>query len=100
VTEPTVELPADPEIKQLAHIVVRDDNEYAVPLLRDFYRFLALLDENQVKAPRELELEETDSGMRAGSWQEFLDTLEENDVVEIPRGQKEVYTLDEEVIEE
>lgn len=46
-TPSTVELPANQKIKQLAHDVEREGNEYAVPLLHDFYQFLSILDEEQ-----------------------------------------------------
>lgn len=93
MTDSTVELPADPDIKQLANDVVREDNEYAVPLLRDFYRFLALLGEDDSLTRGDISLEDTDSEMGATAWSDFMDTLENNGVLDGEAASSRKFTL-------
>ncbi|OTF01856.1 hypothetical protein [Halorubrum sp. SD683] len=89
-----VDLPADEDIKQLAHDVVRDENEYTVPLLRDFYTFLSALDEDKASTLDELRVTDEQSGVGGGAWVNFLDTLKEQSVVEEGRsGGRNTYTL-------
>ncbi|WP_042666230.1 hypothetical protein, partial [Haloferax sp. ATB1] len=78
----TVDLPANGEIKQLAHDVVREDNEYAVPLLLDFYEFLSKLDEDDHSSLNDLTPENSRSEVAPTAWRNFLETLEDQDVVE------------------
>lgn len=91
----TVELPADEDIKQLAHDVAREENEYAVPLLRDFYNYLAQFEEEDHLTYEDLGLENTKSQLPGTVWRSFLEELIERDVVEKhPGGRDTTYTLD------
>jgi hypothetical protein len=94
MADTTVDLSADEDIKQLAHDVVRDENEYAVPLLRDFYTFLAVLDEEDHVKKSDLVVEDTESDIHATGFRNLLDTLENNDIVEEHPDNTTTYTLD------
>lgn len=93
MTDETVDLPADPDIKQLAHDVIRDDNEYAIPLLVDFYAFLSRLDEDDHATYNDLRLDESESDVPPAAWRNVLTTLEEQGVVEKHQDGTTTYTL-------
>ncbi|QKY18311.1 hypothetical protein [Halorubrum sp. CBA1229] len=93
-TTDTVELPASPKIKQLAHDIVRDDREDIAPLLLDFYEFLSILDEGGAERP-DLKLDEPKSQMPAAAWIELLDTMESAGIIEEDLGSRNTYALNE-----
>lgn len=88
----TVELPADPAIKQLAHDVERESNQYAVPLLQDFYAFLAALDDDTPASRSDIRVDDPQSDVGSGAWLNFLDTLEDQDITDQDLGSS-TYTL-------
>lgn len=96
MAETSVELPANEDIKQLAHDVVREDNEYAVPLLRDFYTFLAALDDEEYAELADLDVDDAQSEMPPQAWRDCLTILEKQGIVEKRRGSTTTYRLDSE----
>jgi hypothetical protein len=94
-TTDTVELPADPRIKQLAHDVVREENEEMVPLLLDFYTFLSKLDEEEHQSLSDLTVDEPESELAGTVWRNYLDVLVSEGIVEKHHGSTNAYTLSE-----
>lgn len=78
----TVELPADPQIKQLANDVVREENEYSIPILLDLYEFLSELDEGEPVKPFDMRIENPRSDLEFDQWEQFLDLLLQAEIVE------------------
>jgi len=93
MADTTVDLPADEDIKQLAHDVVREENEYAVPLLRDFYKFLRQFDEEDHKEDTDLFIDDPESELPPGAWQPLIESLSDRGVVEKHLGRDTTYTL-------
>lgn len=93
MAETSVELPANEEIKQLAHDVVREENEYAVPLLRDFYTFLAALDEEEYAELADLDVKDGESEMPPKAWRDCLTILQKQGIVEKHRGTTTTFRL-------
>lgn len=90
----TVELPADPDLKQLSHDVIRGGNEDAVPMILDFAEFITSLDENDHSSMHDLDVDDPQSEIAGSAWRNLLDTLEDQDVIEVHRGSgSTTYTL-------
>lgn len=87
MTESTVDLPADPDIKQLAHDVVRDGNEKAGPLIRDFCRVLSHLDRQNHLSRDALSEEDLESDIPPNVWNGFFNRMPED--VELVEGYHE-----------
>lgn len=77
----TVELPANGEIKQLAHDVAREDREDVVPMLRDFYQFLSMLDDGYVEEHR-MKIDAPESDLSAEAWERLIEPMRNADLVE------------------
>lgn len=77
----TVELPADPELKQLANDVVTEDNEDLVPILLDFYEFLSTLNDDDWASMGEITVDEPESDVSGETWKDLLDSLESQEMV-------------------
>lgn len=94
----TVDLPADPRVKQLSHDVVREDAEWAVPLLTDFYQYLSAFDVDDHKTLSDIRSEvDADSEFDSSVWQHHIDLLEDLGYVEKHRGGQTTYTLAEDL---
>jgi hypothetical protein len=90
----TVDLPADARIKQLAHDVVREDSDYAVPLLLDFYDVLRELDEEESATIDDLTVKDPDSDVHKSAWMDVIELLQANGIVEEEfGGRKKSYLL-------
>ncbi|GAB7094580.1 hypothetical protein JCM30237_17330 [Halolamina litorea] len=96
MAESSVELPANEEIKQLSHDIVREGNQYAVPLIRDFYTFLAALDEEAYTGLADLDVKDAQSEMPPRAWRDCLSILQKQGIVEKSRGTTTKYRLDSE----
>jgi len=96
MADTTVELPADEEVKQLAHDVVREENEHAVPMLRDFYEYLGQFDEKDHVTYEDLKLEEPESQLPGTVWRSFLQALVDQGVVNKHQDGTTTYTLNTE----
>jgi hypothetical protein len=94
MSQPTVDLPADPEIKQLAHDIAREDNEWTIAFLLDLYEFLEKFDSENHTNLNDLN--------KRGSRTEYdfsnlLEFLEMNDYIEKHKGSPNTtYTLESE----
>jgi len=86
MTDSTVDLPADPAIKQLAHDVTRDGNEPADALIRDFCRILEHLTSRSELPSNALSDENLESDIPVSAWREFFLRLsDDTDVAEDSR---------------
>lgn len=91
MTHSTVELPAEPEIKQLAHDIKREGDEWTVDFLLDFHEFLAGFDSDNHKKVSDLN---TQGSRTSYDFAEVMDFLEMNDYIKKHKGGKNTtYTL-------
>lgn len=72
MADETVDLPANSELKELAHHVVADGNEYAVPMLIDFYKALAELDAEYPKGPSDFLVDDPQSDVPPEKWGDII----------------------------
>lgn len=89
----TVEVPANAKIKQLANDVKRDGNEYAVPLLLDFYEILSALEEDEQISLNDITLDEQKSDVPIQSWRRLLERFVDADILERHPGSPDRYSL-------
>ena len=78
----TVELPADEDIKQLAHDVVRKSDEGVVPIVLDFYEFISQFDEERYITKSALDFDQNRSEVTPAQWWDMTRFLENKDVLE------------------
>ncbi len=81
-SDTTVELPADPRIKQLAHDVHREEKEDVVPFLLDFYKFISELDPEDHSTYSDLDVSNPESELDGSAWRSLIDNLEAADIIE------------------
>lgn len=94
-THDTVELPAHPEIKQLSHDIVREENEYTIPILLDLYSLLSDLDENEPIPAGEISVDNPQSELGVSEWSEFLKLLQRVEIIERGNDSRASYVLSE-----
>lgn len=95
VESDTVEVPANSEIKQLANDVKRDGNEYAVPLILDFYEVLSQLEEDEQVSANDITLDDQKSDLPIQSWRRLVERLDDADILERHAGNPDRYSLNE-----
>lgn len=78
----TVELPAHPEIKQLSHDVVRENNRHAVPIILDLYDLLSDLEKGEEVRANEVSVDEPRSDLDTHQWGQFIDLLLQAEILE------------------
>lgn len=82
----TVQLPADPRVKQLAHDVVRENQEELVPIVRDFYEILAVMNTSEYANHRQISNAYDGGGLDHETWHEIVDVLQNDTSVEESHG--------------
>jgi len=92
----TVELPANSDVKQLAHDVVREENEYAVPIILDTYDLLSKLDEEEPLRVNDASVDDPRSELEVSQWSEFLELLNQKGIIETTDRSLSEYVLSEE----
>lgn len=90
--EHTVELPADPDIKQLANDIAREENEEFTPYVLDFYKFISNFEKDEEKTRSDLRVEDPESNMPPGNWGALLNDLVAGGVIEEHQGADVTYT--------
>ena len=73
----TVRVPGDARIKQLANDVVFEDNEELVPILRDFYEILSVLNDDEVVKHNEILAQTGESEVNEYLWEEIIAALDD-----------------------
>ena len=90
----TVDLPADPRLKKLAHDVVADGNEYAVPMLIDFYKALAELDAEDHASRSDFRVNDPESDVPAEKWGDIIRGLARDGPITKHSGSTDTYTFE------
>lgn len=89
----TVELPADPAIKQLANDVIQEETEWLVPFILDFHEYFSQIEEDTPKEISELRLDNPKSPLNEQNWSVLLMEFKDQGIIEEEPGRQPAYKL-------